>query len=121
MGILSLHFCLFFNFRRNCLAFLFLLLSNIVFSQGPDSWTQMTSMPAGMERDRAISFSINGKGYFGLGSDPSGAVFDDLWEYDPIANSWTQKASIVSPYAARNRAFSFVLNGKGYFGCGWDG
>lgn len=60
-----------------------------------DSWTQMADLPGPARRD-AIGFSAGGKGYIGLGVDNHvsilGNKMKDLWEFDPILNTWLQKA-----------------------------
>jgi len=59
---------------------------------------------------------INGKGYIGTG-DCIGAE-DDLWEYDPSTNTWTQKADFSG--TARWRSVGFSIDDKGYVGTGLD-
>ncbi len=46
-------------------------------------------------------------------------VRGDLWEYDPSANSWTQKANI--PGSGREWATGFSIGNKGYIGFGTKG
>ena len=43
----------------------------------------------------------------------------DFWEYDPVKNSWTQKADF--PGVARSQAVGFGTDTKGYIGTGWEG
>ena len=43
----------------------------------------------------------------------------DFWEYDPAANTWTQKADFGG--TARYYAVGFSIGSKGYIGTGWDG
>ena len=79
-----------------------------------DTWTQKPDVPGGTDRTGAIAFSIGGKGYIGLGSmdvftHPS---LTDLWEYDPVANTWTKKADL--PDTGRKSATCFVVNNKAY-------
>lgn len=64
------------------------------------------------------AFSINGKGYLGIGwVHDKGADVADFFEYDPLTDKWTRKASF--PGALRDNATSFSLpNGKGYVGMG---
>jgi N-acetylneuraminic acid mutarotase len=85
------------------------LLSTSAFSQ--KSWNQKTNF-SGTARNSSIAFSINGKGYLGLGQNASGTKLFDFFEYDPTNNSWTQKANY--PGAGSFAASSFVINGKGY-------
>ena len=43
----------------------------------------------------------------------------DFWEYDPAANTWTQKADFGG--TARDGAVGFSIGSKGYIGTGDDG
>ncbi len=94
-----------------------LVLILVVFSYqnsvAQESWTQKAEFPGG-ERWGAISFSINGKIYVGMGNDGT-MDYGDLWEYDPATNSWNQKADYP---INRRLATSFSINGKGYVCCG---
>lgn len=83
-----------------------------------DQWTQKASLP-GAGRFHTTSFVINGKGYivFGATNTSPYNFIKELWEYDPLLNQWTQKASC--PGLARYTAVGFALNGKGYAGTGW--
>ena len=57
-------------------------------------WTNIADFP-GTERDEAVSFSLNGMGYVGVGIKfPD--HFTDFYRYDPSANTWTQVASLGS-------------------------
>ncbi len=71
-------------------------------------------------RRAASSFTINGKGYVGLGSHflLENNVFRDFWEYDPPTDTWTQKADFGG--VARYGAVGFSIGEKGYFGTGRD-
>ena len=40
----------------------------------------------------------------------------DFWEYDPVLNTWTQKADFGG--AARGDAVGFSIGDKGYIGHG---
>ncbi|WP_337043152.1 Kelch repeat-containing protein [Emticicia sp. 17c] len=70
-------------------------------------------------RDSPICFVINKKLYTGMGADGTGTVYNDLWEYDPAKNSWTQKASL--PSSGRVSAVGFTVGSKGYVGLGYNG
>ncbi|MGC3943120.1 MAG: kelch repeat-containing protein [Chryseolinea sp.] len=80
-------------------------------------YTQKAEFP-GEARNRAVSFVINGKAYVGTGSKGSGPanILKDMWQYDPAANQWTQKADIGT--VGRTMAFSFVAGTKAYVGGG---
>jgi gliding motility-associated-like protein len=94
----------------------FILLSNICLGQG--TWVQKNNL-GGIERYGAVGFSVNGKGYVGLGKGTSWLdLYEDLWEYDPVTDSWTQKADF--PGGKRDGALGIGINGKGYIGTGMD-
>ena len=57
-----------------------------------DIWTQKAAFP-GTSRHLAVAMAVDGKGYFGTGYDGTDRL-NDFWEYDPVANSWTQKADL---------------------------
>lgn len=78
-------------------------------------WTQKAFF-IGIARSNAVAFSINGKGYYGLGVTSLGGYLADLWEYDPINDSWTQKASLTS--LSRMSAVGFSIGSKAYVGAG---
>ena len=91
-----------------------------------NDWDNETSLGGdngqGLERASAISFSseINQKGYVGLGQTETVAYMNDLWEFDPIANTWSQKANFIG--SPRRQAVSFTLqsNNLTYVGTGQD-
>lgn len=100
----------------------FLFTSLLSLAQAPDSWVRMADMPPlAAARDRGMSFELNGLGYVGLGSDGVSTFYQSVWAYDPITDSWTQKASFTLLSGSRNRVFAFSLNGYGYMGTGWNG
>ncbi|GAB4133692.1 MAG: hypothetical protein Fur0041_06180 [Bacteroidia bacterium] len=93
------------------------------YDPGSDTWSQKATFPGFGRRD-ACGFAIGNKGYICCGIDASESAFgnnlNDLWEYSPATNSWTQK----SPYPGSSSvggvyfAGSFVVSGKGYVVCG---
>ena len=68
--------------------------------------TELTS------RTGAVGFSIGSKGYIGTGSHKN-----DFWEYNPAADTWTQKANFE--VAGRSAAVGFSIGSKGYLGTGY--
>ena len=85
------------------------------------TWTQKANFGTpGSERWQAVSFSINGKGYLGTGQTMSG-IRRDFWEYDPVTDSWTQKADLgLDFYDGRQMAVGFTIGSLGYVGLGRD-
>jgi hypothetical protein len=69
----------------------------------------------GTGRQAAVSFSIDGKGYLGVGINTSGDLFD-FWQYDPATNTWTQVASFPGSDAVKGTAFT--IGNKAYVALG---
>jgi hypothetical protein len=82
-----------------------------------NSWTQKANVGGGV-RSRAIGFSIGSKGYIGIGAGGTGNFSwkNDLWEYDPTTNTWTQKANFEG--TVRLDAVGFSIGSYGYIGTG---
>ena len=57
-----------------------------------------------------FTFSLNGKGYVGGGSENAMEYDDDLFEYNPATNQWTKKNDL--PFT--NKATVFVVNNTVY-------
>lgn len=88
-----------------------------------NNWTQKNDFP-GIGRRDGISFTHNGKGYFGFGNqaDPNTAInksFSDLWEYDVAADSWIEILNM--PVPNKQELFAFVFGNSLYFGGGNNG
>jgi N-acetylneuraminic acid mutarotase len=58
---------------------------------------------------------INNIGYIGLGSTGTG-MSKELWQYEPVTNTWTRKQNF--PGAARAGAPAFAIGNKGFVGFG---
>jgi N-acetylneuraminic acid mutarotase len=66
--------------------------NDITFKTKDLEWTDSPAFP-GMARLTPLSFTYNGKGYYGLGKNPIGTAVDnlhDFWTYDPVSSSWTR-------------------------------
>lgn len=92
-----------------------------VFRFSPSGSTWESVADCGINgRTGPVSFSVNGKGYVGMGyiqANSSTTVYlKDLWEYNPATNAWTQKADMGS--SGRHSPFSFVIGNYGYVGAG---
>ena len=82
-----------------------------------DTWTRMADFPGG-DRQQLSSFSLEGKGYVGLGIDHD--IFrKDWWCYTPSSDTWEQVTSL--PGDERGAAASFVLGQRGFIVFGTDG
>jgi N-acetylneuraminic acid mutarotase len=85
-----------------------------------NSWTRKADF-AGLQRDRAVGFSIASKGYIGTGYQFDGvspSSLGDFWEYNPATDSWIQKASFQE--LARANAVGFSTGSRGYIGMGYS-
>ncbi|MBC7851386.1 MAG: hypothetical protein H7Y31_16705 [Chitinophagaceae bacterium] len=82
-------------------------------------WELRQTAPATLsDRSGMANFVVNGKAYMCCGYDHNGSVKKDLWEYDPVTNTFTQKASMPAAASARIYPAAFAINGKGYVGTG---
>ena len=74
-------------------------------------------MPTG--KHHPVSFSLSGKGYAITGTNPSQAPSDDVFQYDPSSNQWTE----LNDFPGTDRSFAIgqAYNGKGYLGFGFGG
>jgi len=73
-------------------------------------------------RSFASAFSINGKGYVGFGS-AGASPFGDIWEFNPIADVWTQRTSLSPDKCGspRTLAIGFSDGKYGYITTGQSG
>jgi N-acetylneuraminic acid mutarotase len=79
------------------------------------AWSKLSDFPGGA-RSRAFAFSAGGKGYVGGGYNQSNNSgynnLDDLWEFNPISNTWVQKANF--PGGDTNSPICFTIADIGY-------
>jgi len=61
-------------------------------------------------RSKAVAFTSNGKGYIATGVKNS--PLNDVWEYDPATDRWTEKTNFEG--SPRQSAVAFTINNKGY-------
>ena len=82
-----------------------------------DTWNVKASFPSGLNHSAYASFAIDQKGYVvgGLMFNSSSITLNETWEFDPPANSWTQKSNYPHPVG---QPTAFVIDGKGYVVCG---
>ncbi|MEQ1745514.1 MAG: hypothetical protein ABMA02_08815 [Saprospiraceae bacterium] len=84
---------------------------------GTGKWTRKADF-SGQPRYNAVSFSINGKAYVGLGSSTTEGTqpYMDFREYNPATNTWTKKADCAC--GSLTGATAFSVGGKGYLAGG---
>ncbi len=75
------------------------------------NWTRKAVFPPGL-RVNACSFAIEPYGYITCGRSygTSPGQMNDLWQYNPTTDAWTQKSNIT--LATREYALAFVVKRK---------
>lgn len=85
-----------------------------------DDWDNELSLGGesgdGLERGSASAFSLLNKGYLCLGQGNFQPYSNDLWEYDPGTQAWSQKADFIGE--SRRQAVSFTIDNYAYVGTG---
>lgn len=72
-------------------------------------------------RYSGISFSLDGKGYLGLGRTTNGFVLNDFWEFNPLEGEkgeWNYVATM--PDAGRFGAVAVKIGAEVFFGTGYN-
>ena len=95
-----------------------------VYSPFQNDWDETSPLGGdfgdGLQRASACGFSIenNGttKGYIALGQAQTVPFLNDLWEFDPVTEAWSQKADFIGQ--PRRQAVSFVIGSKAFVGTG---
>jgi N-acetylneuraminic acid mutarotase len=90
-----------------------------MYNPATDLWTQMSSLGnstgQGLERNVAMSFAIGNKAYI-VGGQGSNPFFSDVWEWDAVTDTWSQKQTFAG--GGRRAGIGFAVNNKGYVGLG---
>ncbi|MBX7140857.1 MAG: FG-GAP-like repeat-containing protein [Chitinophagales bacterium] len=82
------------------------------FDPNENTWTAIADFPVGGDRSNAVGFSSGTMGGVGGGYVPFEEVyFNDLWEYNPIENTWIQRANCP---CESYEGFSFSIGSQGY-------
>src|SRR3954468_11896293 len=63
------------------------------FDMTSETWDTISSLPSGMERQYAASFSYNNNGFV-FGGIAGTTYLNDLWMYDAVTNKWQSKTSL---------------------------
>ncbi len=97
-----------------------LLMIVIVFECSAQlTWSNAIAQPPFGARFACTSFSINGKGYVIGGCNNASynpPYLNEVWEYDPVTDSWTQKANY--PGGSIYHPAAFVIGNFAYVGMG---
>ncbi len=78
------------------------------------TWTKKASIS--ISRSTHFAFTVNNKAYIGCGIDANNTDLKDLWEYDPVNNTWSQKADFAG--GERREMSAFSIGEYGYAGQG---
>lgn len=81
-----------------------------------NKWTRKADFPGYVLRSSHTMFSVNGKGYVGMGLDTAKHLLKDVWEYDPLEDKWSQKQDF--PGGGRLAMAAFTIGDKVYAGTG---
>jgi hypothetical protein len=101
----------------------FLLTGSVIFTSCDDdevilgNWVKQAFFE-GQSRANGTSFSLDGKGYYGMGQNDDDYL-SDFWQFSPDKNAWSQVASF--PGTPRAFGVSVSTPTKGYVGLGYDG
>ena len=81
------------------------------FDMNAETWSTVESLPTDKHRQYACAFASSNRGYVFGGQDKNGYL-NDLWEYDPILNTWTEKTPL--PDLGRGGSSFFVIDSIAY-------
>lgn len=107
------------NLRIPALCLTFLFVVTVRQANAQDTWNRKADVGGGI-RFGAVGFSIGKKAYIGTGAgveNNNAALKNDFWEYDPVSNTWSQKADF--PGGRRYHGTGMAIGNKGYVGMGF--
>jgi N-acetylneuraminic acid mutarotase len=83
----------------------------------PDNnqWNQKAAF-GGVARSLGVAFTVNGKGYIGLGGNFNNLAYGDFWQYDTTNNHWSSQGNFAGTYRWLSTGFS--IGNKGYISTG---
>jgi N-acetylneuraminic acid mutarotase len=90
------------------------------YNPATNMWTPKANYPGGWGAGvyYTTGFAVSGKGYFCCGKLGPSSYSNELWEFNPATNTWTQKA--FYPNGVRYGGVAFVIGNVAYFGTGTD-
>jgi len=103
------------------------LTDNEAYDPNTDTWTTLRTLTNNTDEDydysrvarnNGVSFVVNGKGYVALGNTSTTNPID-CWEYNPDADTWTQKTDFTG--SPRTYGVGFGLGNTGYVATGASG
>ncbi len=80
-----------------------------------NSWVRFSDFPLAAGRYEAATFVANNRAYVTCGTDGT-LNYRDCWEFNPLTDTWTQKANFGGN--ARSYPSAFSIGGEGYVGLG---
>lgn len=88
------------------------------YTPSSNTWVQKANFPGsgGNGVYFATAFALDGKGYVCCGKVGPNSYTNELWEYKPSLNQWTQRANF--PGGVRYQLASFSIGMYGYVGLG---
>lgn len=66
-----------------------------------------------VQRSEAVAFVISDKAYISTGKNTT--YSNEVWEYNPAKDDWTEKTSLEFEVVNREDAVAFTLNNRGFF------
>jgi N-acetylneuraminic acid mutarotase len=85
-----------------------------LYDPATDSWTQKANFSDTQIPNWLVGFSLDNKTALVAGTDynGNGTITNVLYQYDPVADTWTQKQS--RPSDPMVQASTMIINGNGY-------
>ncbi|TWJ03600.1 N-acetylneuraminic acid mutarotase [Mucilaginibacter frigoritolerans] len=91
------------------------------FDFATETWKQLSMPPQYVARSAGFAFSAQNKGYIGGGLVTDEGGYPYVYEYDPVADSWTLKEKVFAPIKLFSASVSvngigYIITGEAYFG-----
>lgn len=89
-----------------------------IYDTATNTWSDGAAFP-GTAFAEGFGLAIGGYGYVGLGNN-GGGMNDEIYRYDPVANTWTRMPCDY-PLAVSEVQPFVMANGNAYISCGYTG